>query len=145
MKKIILILAILISTASVFAGETTVNQKVLNAFKTEFSSASNVEWSVGDNYYKASFTYNAKYVFAYFNEEGELLGITRYISPLNLPLNLQTNLKKHYNNYWISDLFEVAKNNGTTYYITLEDADTKLVLKSADANNWSVHHKERKS
>jgi hypothetical protein len=145
MKKMILILAISISTASVFASEKNVNQKVLNAFNTEFATAANVEWTVGDNYYKASFTYNEKYVFAYFNEEGELLGITRYISPVNLPLNLQTNLKKNYNDYWISDLFEVAKNSGTAYYITLENADTKMVLKSADGNNWSVHNKEKKS
>ncbi len=145
MKKMILMLAISISTASVFAGETNVNQKVLDAFKTEFATAANVEWTIGDNYYKASFTYNEKYVFAYFSEDGELLGITRYISLVNLPLNLQTSLKKNYNSYWISDLFEVAKNSGTAYYITLENADTKMVLKSVDGNSWSVHNKERKS
>jgi hypothetical protein len=73
------------------------------------------------------------------------LGVTRYISSGNLPINLQTSLKKSYDNYWISDLFEVAKYDNTSYYITLENADTKLVLKSNGGSNWSVYDKIRKS
>ena len=145
MKKIILTLAIAISTVSAFATEENVNDNVLNAFKTEFNTAQNVEWSVGSNYYKATFVYNDKHVFAYYNESGELLGLTRYLSPNDLPISLQTNLKKNYTGYWISDLFEVAKNDGTTYYLTLENADTKLVVKSTDAANWNFYNKEKKS
>ena len=33
--------------------------------------------------------------------------------------------------YWVSDLVEVSKSDGTYYYITLENADTQLVLKSS--------------
>ena len=36
MKKMILTLAIAVSTLSAFAGDENVNQKVLDAFKTEF-------------------------------------------------------------------------------------------------------------
>lgn len=144
MKKMILTLAIAISTLSAFAGEANVNQRVLDAFKTEFTTASEVEWSVGSNYYRAAFNYNGKYVFAYYNDNGELLGLSRYLSPVDLPLALQTNLKKNYEGYWISDLFEASKNDSTNYYITLEDADTKLVLRSS-GNSWSVHSKTKKS
>jgi hypothetical protein len=63
---------------------------------------------------------------------------------MDLPLNLQVNLKKNYTNYWISDLFEVAKKDATTYYITLENADTKIVLKSTDANSWESFQKTKK-
>ncbi len=145
MKKIIIILAVLISTTSAFAGEENVATKVLNAFKTEFNTAKEVEWTVGSNYYKAAFVYNEKHVFAYYNEEGELLGLTRYLSSDDLPLNLQNNLKKSYSKYWISDLFEVAKSDGTAYYITLEDADTKIVLKASAESDWSVYQKTRKA
>lgn len=145
MKKIIMILAVLISTTSAFASEENVATKVLNAFKTEFNTAKEVEWTVGSNYYKAAFVYNEKHVFAYYNEEGELLGLTRYLSSDDLPLNLQNNLKKSYSKYWISDLFEVAKSDGTAYYITLEDADTKIVLKASAESDWSVYQKTRKA
>src|SRR6267154_2853361 len=137
MKKIILTLAIAVSTLSAFAGEDNVSPKVLDAFKTEFTTAKEVEWTAGSNYYKATFTYNGKHVFAFYNTDGELLGLTRYLSPVDLPIGLQTNLKKNYSKYWVSDLFEVAKNNGTSYYITLENADTKIVLNAADGNDWS--------
>lgn len=144
MKKMILTLAIAVSTLSAFAGDDNVNQKALDAFKTEFATAKEVEWSVGSNYYKATFNYNGKYVFAYYNENGEMLGLSRYLSPVDLPLALQNNLKKNYEGYWVSDLFEAAKNDATNYYITLENADTKIVLKSS-GNGWTVHNKTKKS
>ena len=140
----ILTLAIAVSTFSAFAGEENVNHKVLNAFKKEFNTAREVEWTTGSNYYKATFVYNEKHVFAYYNENGELLGLTRYLSPVDLPMNLQKNLKNDFKEYWISDLFEIAKNDGTAYLLTLENADTKIVLKSTDSSNWSVYSKVKK-
>ena len=141
----ILTLAIAVSTFSAFASDENVNQKVLNAFKEEFNSAREVEWTTGSNYYKATFVYNEKHVFAYYNENGELLGLTRYLSPVDLPMNLQKNLKNDFQGYWISDLFEIAKNDGTAYFLTLENADTKVVLKSTDSSNWSVYSKVKKA
>ena len=136
MKKMILTLAIAISSFTVFAGEVNVSKKVLDAFKTEFTTVKEVAWTAGSDYYKASFIYNDKHVFAYYNMDGDLLGLTRYISPVDLPLNLQMGLKKKSDGYWISDLFEVAKNATTSYYITLENADTKTVLVSTGGSNW---------
>lgn len=136
MKKMILTLAIAVSSLAAFAVEDNVSKKVLDAFKTEFKTVKDVEWITGSDYYKASFTYNEKNVFAYYNMDGDLLGLTRYISPIDLPLNLQIGLKKKGNDYWISDLFEVAKNEITSYYITLENADSKTVLRSIGGSNW---------
>ncbi len=144
MKKMILALAILVSSVSAFASEVNVNEKVKNAFKTEFTNASEVAWSQGDNYYKATFNYNGTYLFAFYNEEGELLALSRYISPTTLPFILQKELKKNYKGYWVSDLFEASKNSGTSYYITLENADTRIVLKST-GNSWDMYSKHKKS
>ncbi len=144
MKKMILTLVIAVTTLSAFAKDENVNKKVLDAFKTEFSTAKEVEWSVGTDYYKATFNYNGKYVFAFYNEDGELLGLTRYLSPSDLPLLLQNNLKKNYEGYWVSDLFEASKDDATNYYITLENADTKIILKSGE-NGWDTYSKIKKS
>jgi len=145
MKKMIMTLAIAISTLGAFAGEEKVSPKVLDAFKSEFNTAKEVVWAVGQEYYKATFTYNEKHVFAYYNADGELLGVTRYLSPVDLPINLQTSLKKNHSNLWVSDLFEVAKNDGTGYYITLENADTKIILKSTGGSEWTAYQKIRKA
>ena len=145
MKKMILTLAIAVSTLSAFAGEAEVNPKVLNAFNNEFKTAKEVEWTVGTDYFRATFTYNDKHVYAYYDVNGELLGLSRFISPDDLPLALQSNLKKNYGTYWISDLFEVANNEGTTYYVTVENADAKIVLKATDGKSWASYKKIKKS
>ena len=144
MKKMIMTLAIALVTMSAFAGEETVAPKVLDAFKNEFTSAKEVSWTATKDYYKAAFTYNEKHVFAFYSPEGELLGLTRYLSPVDLPLGLLNNLKKNYGAYWISDLFELAKNDGTTYFVTVEDAENKVVLK-ANGTNWTVHQRTKKA
>jgi hypothetical protein len=145
MKKMMLTLAIVISTLSAFAVEEKVNPKVLDAFKNEFNTAKEVEWTVGNTYYMATFTYNDKYVFAYYTVDGILLGLSHYISPAELPMALQNNLKKNYSDYWVSDLFEVAKNGKTEYYVTLENADKKIVLQSSGSNDWQGYRKIRKA
>lgn len=143
MKKMLVTLAVLVSTLSAFAGET-VNKKVLDAFHSSFAAASEVTWSEGPNYFKANFNYNGKYVFAYYSKDGDLLALTRYIIPADLPLPLQAGLKKNYEGYWISDLFEASRNDGTHYYATLENAETKVVL-NGSGGTWTVHSKTKKS
>ncbi|MEI9807174.1 MAG: hypothetical protein WDO16_04390 [Bacteroidota bacterium] len=145
MKKIIITLAVALSTLSSFAREAEVSSRVLDAFKNEFAGAKEVAWTSGDNFYKAEFLYNDQHVFAFYSTVGELLGMTRYISSPDLPLALQSGLKKGYGNYWISDLFEVSNADGTGYYITMENADSKVVLKSTGGGNWDVYKKTAKA
>jgi len=144
MKKVIVLLAIMISTLGAFANEERISQKVLDAFKTEFAAAKDVSWTVAADFFKAEFLFNNQHVTAFYNTDGELLGITRNITSLELPMSLQTALKKSYADYWISDLFEVTKSDSTGYYITLESADTVVVLKSGD-NEWNVFKKVKKA
>jgi hypothetical protein len=145
MKKIILTVAVALSTLCSFAGEVTVSSKVLDAFKTNFASAKEVTWTVNPDYYKAAFVFNDQHVFAFYSTDGELMGTTRYISSLDLPISLQADLKKEYSNYWISDLFEVSNSEGTGYYITLENADSKIVLKSKGGESWKTYQKNTKA
>lgn len=139
MKKIILTLAIAITTIAAFASEENVNAVVLKSFTKEFAGAENVNWTTGKSSYKASFVLNSQHVTAYYNFEGQLMGLTRNISSLDLPLGLQTNLKKNYDQYWISDLFEVSNEEGTNYYITLEKANETLVLDATSGGKWNVY------
>ena len=145
MKKLILTLAVALSTMCSFAGDVTVSSRVLDAFKNDFSSAKEISWTSASDYYKASFIFNDQHVAAFYNLDGDLIAMTRYISSLDLPLSLQTNLKKAYGNYWITDLFEVSNHNGTSYYITLENADGNVILKSTAGENWRTYQKVTKA
>jgi len=145
MKNLVMTLVLAVSTLPVFARGTEVNPKVLTAFNDEFKTASEVKWTIEVNYTIATFTYNEKHVFAYYDNNGELLGLTRYVALADLPLMLQANLKNQYSKYWISELYEVANNDGTAYYATVENADTKLVLKATDGKTWTSYKKYKKS
>ncbi len=68
--------------------------------------------------------------------------MTRNISSSQLPILLQTTLKKEFTGHWISDLFEIANDEGTSYYVTLENAGIKLVLKSTNNTAWTKFQKK---
>ncbi len=144
MKKIIITLAIAFSSVIAFAGEVNVSSNILNSFGRDFAGATGVQWTTGNKLAKASFVFNGQHVIAFYNLDGELMGITRNITSLDLPLYLQTSLKKDYQDYWISDLFELSNDNGTSYYITLQNADGSVVLKSSEVK-WTVYKKYSKA
>src|SRR5690349_3833363 len=144
MKKVLMTLAIAISSIVAFAGEENVSKDVLNSFNKEFNGAKEVKWSTGSDFYKAVFILNDQYITAFYNREGEFLGMTRNISSLNLPMKLQSKIRSEYAEYWITDLFELSDNDGTHYYITVEDADSKVLLKSIDNADWNIYKKMSK-
>jgi hypothetical protein len=146
MKRILFILTISFSliTVSSFASEVKVSPAALESFKYSFKHASEVNWTAGDNYYKAEFLQDGQYLTAFFDGDGAFLAVTKNIASTQLPVKLQTSLKKHQEGSWITNLIEVANETGTIYYVTLENADTRIILKSS-GSSWNVHLKQSKS
>lgn len=147
MKKMMMILALVLTvgTSFAFSGEEVISKQALNAFRSEFADATDVAWTVGSDYYRVAFTLSDQKLFAFYNSQGEFIAAARYITSLQLPLNLQSTLKKSFNNYWVTDLFELSNNDETSYYVTLENADTKIVLKSTDGKEWLTYQKNKKA
>src|SRR2546423_11045195 len=147
MKKIMMMVVLVfsLSTMYAFTGEEAVSKSALTAFRNEFTEATDAVWTVGNNYYEVAFAVSGQNLFAFYSTEGECMGVSRYISSLQLPLYLQSSLKKSYSNYWITDLFEVAATDNSGYYVTLENADSKIVLRSIDGSRWSVYQKLSKA
>jgi hypothetical protein len=147
MKKKILFLSIALTSLTAFsfaADAPAISKNVISSFNQQFASAKDVKWNYQVKYVKAEFTMNDMVLFAYFNDNGDLLAVTRFISPNQLPLSLLSNLKKNYDTYWISDLFEIQTESGTSYYATLENADQVVVLKSDGTNGWNTYKKEKR-
>lgn len=132
-------------TAKANTGDELVSSSVLATFNTAFKNAKSVEWKATGTFYKASFELNNQHIAAYFDASAQLVAVTRNITSLQLPVTLQAKLKDNYEGYWISELFEFSNEVGTAYYITLEDGDSKMSLKSTGGNNWEVFSKARKS
>jgi hypothetical protein len=140
-KTLITSLLALIITVSAFANPISNAQ---TNFNKQFKQATNVSWSkVGDKE-KVCFTLEGRTVCAYYDADGKLFSITRSLLSTELPLILSADLKQTYNDYWITNISEVANEEGTTYYATLENADHELVLKSTNISAWSVFQKFKK-
>jgi hypothetical protein len=147
MKKTIIMMMMLVAigTSAFAKDEETVNQQVLNSFKQEFAGAKDVAWQNNREYIKATFSLNDQVMFAFYSQAGELLAITRNISSDKLPLSLLTNLKKNYSEFWITDLFEMVTDGNGSYYITLQNADVELILKSDEFGSWTQYKKSKKA
>lgn len=154
MKPLFIILTIATTAFSSASNANSTNPKpieprvapsVIKSFENTFTSVQEVDWTVSNNFYKVEFAMSGQYVTAFYGTDGSLLGVTRNISSLQLPITLQTELKKNYQDYWITDLFEVSNDEGTNYYVTLENSETKIILKGSAATNWNTYQKSRKA
>ena len=146
MKKRILILALLLTGISYSFANTTdgINKKTVASFNKDFSNAHDIRWERKNDFVLVTFSYNNAVMFAYYTTEGDLIAVARNILSDRLPISQLLSLKKNYSDYWISDLFEVSKNHDTFYYVTLENADHKMVLKSVNDGSWDVYSKKEK-
>jgi hypothetical protein len=148
MKKGILICSILLvaSISTVFAkGNGDINHSVLNSFKQEFATAEVINWENSNDYIKLTFRLNDLIMFAYYTKNAELIAVSRNILSNQLPLHLLRSLKKNYNGYWITDLFEMDGNSDTGYFVRMENSDSVIVLRSLDSSNCGIYKKEKKN
>jgi hypothetical protein len=147
MKKqlITLSLAVLVTISSAFAGNKDgASDKAVKSFNKDFAQARNVEWDTNRDMQKATFELNGQVLFAYYSKDGELLATSRNLATNQLPIRLSASLKQQYGDYWVSDLFEMASNNESSYYITIENAENKTVLRAIGAGDWQLYKKVKK-
>ena len=147
MKKTILAMAMMLMaglTGAFAKDDEGVSKEITSSFSKDFVSATNVSWNKQKDFIKATFTMNNQVMFAYYDENGNLIASARNILSEQLPINLLSNLKKNYGNYWISELFEMDKDGQASYYVTLENADETLILKSTSFNGWSTYKRSKK-
>jgi hypothetical protein len=144
MKSIFILLLSLGSLVSQGKTPEDVNPLVVKSFENTFSNATDVDWTVSAAFVKVQFALDGQYINAFYHADGELFAITRNIASSQLPVMLRANLKKQTENMWISELFELTTEEGTSYFVCLENADARVVLKSTDNKNWESFSKDRK-
>jgi hypothetical protein len=131
-----LLLTLGVSTS--FAANTTDNGGVNASFRKDFKQAELMSTDAGKDYTKFTFKMNGAILYAFYNENGELLALTHNIRSSELPITLLMQIKRDHSDCWISDCFEIATNGTTSYYITLENADKRLTLRS-NGNDWETY------
>ncbi len=96
----------------------------------------NVKWDVTSSYILATFQMDRDVLYAYYDFQGNMIGLVHNILTTALPVHLQKDIKKHYSNYWVSELFQVTNDDGVYYYIQLKNADETIVLSTEGTNSW---------
>jgi hypothetical protein len=119
------------------------NDNISAYFHKDFRQAEILETKANADYTKLTFKMNNMILTAFYTNKGELLAVTHNITSTQLPLSLLMQVKHDYSSYWISDLFELNANGETNYYLTLENTEKKVTLRSNN-NNWEVYSKAAK-
>jgi len=149
MKKLILAWAVMLiaGLTSAFANKSEdINRYAQASFRHDFSSAKDVVWQEQKDFIKATFTLNDQVMYAYYNRQGDFMGVMRHVLSNQLPLNLLMDLKKNYlSDYWISDVIEMSTDGQTKYYVSLENGDQTLILKSDGSGEWRGHKTFKKN
>ena len=145
MKKILLTAAsfITIGLGAIYAQGSQPGESPLQAsFKEHLKTAKEITWTETKNYKEATFTIDNRQLSVFFTDDGRPFAASRNITTDQLPLALAGEIKRRYNDYWITDLFEISKEGHSEYYITLENADRKKLMKSDDYGQWVSYNLE---
>jgi hypothetical protein len=115
------------------------NKVILASFHKDFGTAEMIGVEVRKDYTKVTFKLNSLVLFAFYSENGDLMAVVRNILSTQLPIQLLMDLKQNHSDCWITDLFEIDSNGQTTYYVTLENCDARVTLRS-NSTSWEKYH-----
>ena len=136
-------LILTVGISSSFAAPAGDLDNINASFHKDFRQAELLATNVTVNYTKLTFKMNGMVLFAFYSGDGKLMAVTHNIVSTQLPLQLLMDLRRNYADYWISDLFECDAEGSTSYFMTIENANSKITLRSNDGN-WETYTKSTK-
>jgi hypothetical protein len=143
MKKTMIALAFtmlgLAGTTYAAAPKVEVPVPVEAQFSQQFARAMDVRWEEGGNFFKATFEDFGQTLFAFYADNGDLMGVATNLSVTTLPQRLQAQIKHSYAGYWVTDLFGYHNADEKGFVVTVENADKVVVLKAVGEGGWSVY------
>jgi len=146
MKRSILFtaLALVLCTTYCFAAPVStttpadnVSGEIRASFRHDFRDAQLMTTEAYKDFTKLTFKMNDQVLFAFYAQNGDLLAVTRNIPSSQLPVSLLLSLKKQLGNNWVTELFEFNSDAQHCYYVSLENADARINLRS-NGDSWEV-------
>jgi hypothetical protein len=143
-KMIALFTVAILLTSTTFATETgDPIQQIQKAFNRMFTNTAEVAWTPVSNYYQVTFLQAGQFLTAYYNASGEFVSLSRNVSTRMLPWILQEKLQDKLSNSWVTNSFELYRENGTEYFVTVENANDKTIYRSENSD-WSTYKRSQK-
>ncbi|MBE7172420.1 MAG: hypothetical protein INR73_17670 [Williamsia sp.] len=137
MKKLFATVFMAVSVSiSLFAQDANQTySKAVTSFDDTFTGASNVVWSFGEDFTKATFFQDNHRVEVFYNAAGDFVATTTQIKLEDAPAYVKKAVEKKYSNYSVNEAFVFKADDQTKYFISLEDERENIVLAG---NNGAV-------
>ncbi len=148
MKKLTIIvtaIAMFFSTVAFAKGFDPVSTDVQTAFLKKFTSAENVTWKKSGALYFANFQVKQNSFLAAYNDNAELVAISRTIPLSQVPLQLSQTLAENYSDFTVNDaVTEIVLEGVTSYYLTIENKSKVLAIKATANGDIEILSKTKK-
>jgi hypothetical protein len=146
MKKIVLLLAVVFLAASVWAmPESSVSQKAVTAFKTQFKNATNAFWvKNNEGVYLVNFSMNNEKLKAYYSEDGHMEALQRNVTTDQMNLMAAGTLQQLSASMNITAIAEVNQNHDLYYLVKGESSKHIITYKIyVDGSSEKISKKKK--
>jgi hypothetical protein len=132
MRKLFIsaLFALSIAVSSFAAGNETSTAR--NNFASQFKKVSDVEWTSGENYTKATFVLNNVRTEALYSEAGEFIGTNQAVTIEELPVNAKRAFAKKFDGYTVKEAIRFEGIDESAYFISAQSEKGSVILKVAD-------------
>jgi len=147
MKKLTTVFAgliLLFLTSSFAFTDTSINARIKSVFEKDFAAYTNLKWTIYEDVYVASFKLKDVQLTAAYNENAELLAVTRYITFSQLPLKVSKAIEEKYGTYAIDQSAIELSADQTSYYVNVENEKFALRIKSDASGYLTIENKIKK-
>jgi len=144
MKKLILISAIIgILGTSVYAADggkkdertNAVSYAVQNQFNSDYNNAKNVVWTVTANVQKVDFTIDNVKKTAFYNLQGEYLGLTQYVDYKEISVKAKNEIAEKYSNYLVNQVIKLQTDDAIIYFVDLKNEANEILVRVTPTSN----------
>jgi len=118
--------------------EITAPYYIQKAFEDLYPASLKPTWRYVNGVYLASFTRGSENVTAYFNEDGELIGTAKYISPSNLPAAVRKTISDEFGDSYIRSTVVSTLDGLTNYYLMLENNKRTVYVRIDELGSYDT-------
>ncbi|MFY7839742.1 MAG: hypothetical protein ACOVP7_05675 [Lacibacter sp.] len=147
MKKMFLMLAAVIITASAWAAPSPVvieNEKAKEAFNKEFTEAKEVTWTQKEGYYLVSFKLNNDWMLAWYSNDGEMQAVQRSIQTSQMTYLSAKAVDKLADKKTLLNVAEISKEGELFYLVKIDDEKCVSVYKVFTSGEYNRISKTKK-
>lgn len=150
MKKIFITIATIgLLGTSVYAADggkktektSTVSYAVQNDFEANFSDAKDVTWTITANSQKATFLLNGVKMSAFYNINGDYLGLTQDVAYSTIGEKAKKEIASQYEGYDVNEVIKLETSGANTnfaetvYFVDLKSSSAEVLVRINQNND----------